>query len=138
MDQALKDDEAALCGPVLTELRRGFASPAEHDKTPSLLSACPLLAQPADLWDEAGDLGFALARKGVSVRSLDLLIATYALSHSVPILTLDSDFRLISRAGVGLQLVDPPRYLPSRPLSSQPQPKRDTCWRELWASWYCP
>ena len=106
VDQALEDDEAALCGPVLTELRRGFKSGADRNKTLSLFSACHQLVQPADLWDEAGDLGFALARKGITVRSLDLLIATYALFHRTPILTLDSDFRSMARAGVGLSLID--------------------------------
>jgi predicted nucleic acid-binding protein len=39
---------------------------------------------------------------------MDLLIATYALAHSVPVLTLDSDFAAIQRAGVGLALARPP------------------------------
>jgi hypothetical protein len=42
----------------------------------------------------------------VTVKSLDLLLAAYSLTNGVPILTLDGDFRLIARAGVGLQLVD--------------------------------
>jgi predicted nucleic acid-binding protein len=104
--RTLEDDEAALCGPVLTELRRGFVSAAERSRTIPLLLACHQLSQPASLWHEAGDLGFALARKGVTVKSLDLLIAAYALTHSIPILTLDRDFQLIARAGIGLHLVD--------------------------------
>ena len=106
VDQALEDDEAALCGPVLTELRRGFATAAERNRAIPLLSACHQLLQPADLWDEAGDLGFVLARKGITVKTLDLLVATYALSHRTPILTLDSDFRLMAQAGTGLRLID--------------------------------
>ncbi|HJX54056.1 MAG TPA: PIN domain-containing protein [Polyangia bacterium] len=104
--RTLEDDEAALCGPVLAELRRGFVSAAERSRTIPLLRACHQLSQPASLWNEAGDLGFALARKGVTVKSLDLLIAAYALTHDIPILTLDRDFQLIARAGVGLHLVD--------------------------------
>jgi predicted nucleic acid-binding protein len=105
-DRALEDDEAALCGPVLTELRRGFASAAERGKAIALLLACHQLPQPASLWEDAGDLGFALARKGLTVKSLDLLIAAYALTHTVPILTVDRDFQLIARGRVGLHLVD--------------------------------
>jgi len=106
VDRALEDDEAALCGPVLTELRRGFVSAVERSKIPPLLLACHQLPQPASLWDEAGDLGFVLARKGATVKSLDLLIAAYALAYNTPILTLDRDFQLIADAGVGLHLVD--------------------------------
>lgn len=106
VDQTLEDDEAALCGPVLTELRRGFASAVERSRTMPLLLACHQLPQPTSLWEDAGDLGFALARKGFTVKSLDLLIAAYALTHGVPILTVDRDFQLIARTGVGLHLVD--------------------------------
>ena len=106
VDHAIEDDDVALCGPVLTELRRGFKSAAERSKAIPLLLACHLLPQPASLWNEAGDLGFALARKGVTAKSLHLLIAAYSLTNGAPILTLDGDFRLIARAGVGLQLVD--------------------------------
>ncbi len=106
VDHALEDDDVALCGPVFTELRRGFRSAAERSKTIPLLLACHQLPEPASLWNEAGDLGFALARRGVTIKSLDLLIAAYALANGVPILTIDRDFPLIARAGVGLQLVD--------------------------------
>jgi predicted nucleic acid-binding protein len=34
------------------------------------------------------------------------MIAAYALTHGVPILTVDRDFQLIARSGVGLHLVD--------------------------------
>jgi predicted nucleic acid-binding protein len=40
----------------------------------------------------------------VTVKTLDLLIATYALASHVPLLTTDADFRAIARAGVGLAL----------------------------------
>jgi len=104
VDRALEGDDAALCGPVVTELRRGFTSRVERTRYVPLIEACHQLAQPTRLWDEAGDLGFALARKGVTVKSLDLLIAAYALAHRVPVLTLDRDFSLMARAGIGLQL----------------------------------
>lgn len=104
VDQTLEADDVAVCGPVLTELRRGLRTPAERRRVLPLLSGCHLLAQPPSLWEEAGDLGFALARRGASVRTLDLLIAAYALSHSVPLLTTDADFARMRRAGIPLHL----------------------------------
>jgi len=71
-----------------------------------LLAGCHLLAQPDRLWDEAGELAYALGRRGATVKSLDLLIATYALSHGVALLTADDDFRVIRRAGTGLALFE--------------------------------
>jgi predicted nucleic acid-binding protein len=102
VDELLEANEVALCGPVVTELRRGLRFPAERRKVIPLLDACHELEQPARLWEEAGELGFALARKGVSVKTLDLLIAAYALSHGVALLASDSDFDSMRRAGIPL------------------------------------
>lgn len=99
----LETDEVALCGPVITELRRGL-HPPDRAKVMPLLQACHLLEQPPDLWDAAGELGFEARRRGATVKTLDLLIAAYALSHSVPLLTKDRDFTALRRAGIPLLL----------------------------------
>jgi predicted nucleic acid-binding protein len=72
-----------------------------------LLEGCHALDQPARLWDEAGDIGYALARRGISVKTLDLLIATYAIVHDVPLLALDADFGIMKRGGLDLLLAEP-------------------------------
>jgi predicted nucleic acid-binding protein len=102
VDEALAANEAALCGPVVTELRRGLRSPSERRKVIPLLDGCHLLDEPAELWVEAGELGYVLARRGVNVKTLDLLIAAYALSHGVALLAVDSDFDEMRRAGIPL------------------------------------
>jgi predicted nucleic acid-binding protein len=102
VDELLESNEVALCGPVVTELRRGLRSPSERRKVIPLLDGCHDLEQPARLWEEAGELGYVLARKGVTVKTMDLLVATYALSHSVALLASDSDFDGMRRAGVPL------------------------------------
>ena len=109
VDAALAADEVALCGPVLTELRRGLATAAERRKVLPLLAGCHLLVQPAELWGDAGDLGYALRARGVTTKTLDLLIAAYALSHALPILTRDKDFGHMQRAGIPLLLVEAAR-----------------------------
>lgn len=111
VDQLLEGDEAALCGPIRSELLRGFRSPRERARCWPLLEACHQLSEPADLWNEAGDLGFLLARKGITVKSFDLLIATFALAHALPVLTLDRDFDFMAKAGVGLHLARPIEHL---------------------------
>ena len=105
VDAAIADNEAAVCGPVETELRRGLLNRSERNKVLPLLSACHQLSEPAELWLEAGELGFALRRRGVTPKTLDLLIATYALTHSVRLLAADTDFTNMHKAGVALQLV---------------------------------
>jgi predicted nucleic acid-binding protein len=107
VDTAIADDEAAWCGPVEAELRRGFVSPRERARVLELLSACRWLSQPDALWQDAGDLGYALRRRGLTVRTFDLLIVTYALSHGAAVLTLDSDFHAMKKKGVSVELVSP-------------------------------
>lgn len=102
VDELLASNEVALCGPVLTELRRGLRSPSERRKVIPLLDGCHELEQPAALWEEAGELGYVLARRGVTVKTMDLLVATYALSHGVALLASDSDFDDMRRAGIPL------------------------------------
>jgi len=103
VDEALANSQAALCGPVVTELRRGI-HPSQRKRVLSLLSGCPVLDQPDDLWVDAGELGAFLGRRGVSVKTLDLLIAAYALFHDVELLTGDGDFKSMLKAGIGLRL----------------------------------
>lgn len=42
---------------------------------------------------------------GVTPKTLDLLITTYALSHGVALLTTDGNFAAMRRVGVPLQLL---------------------------------
>ena len=68
VDRLLETNDVAVCGPVLAELRRGFRSAGDRDRVLPLLEACHLLAQPPSLWEEAGDIGFALRRQGIAVK----------------------------------------------------------------------
>lgn len=104
VDALIEDNEAALCGPVVTEIRRGFRSAADRGNVLPLLDACHVLDQPSRLWEEAGELGYFLGRRGATVKTLDLLVVTYALAHSLPLLTSDSDFARMKRAGLPLLL----------------------------------
>ena len=77
----------------------------ERKSVLELLDACKMLEQPPQLWEEAGELGFFLRRKGIAPKTLDLLIAVYALTHSADLLTVDKDFAAMEKAGAGLRLV---------------------------------
>jgi predicted nucleic acid-binding protein len=102
----LTQNEVALCGPIYTELVRGFRSKKERDLVLPLMSGCRFLSQPDRLWEDAGNCGFFLKRVGKTIKSMDLLIACYAMAHSTPILTLDGDFSLIKKAGFNLSIVN--------------------------------
>jgi tRNA(fMet)-specific endonuclease VapC len=104
VDEALATNDAAICGPVETELRRGLRDERERKRVLPLLSGCLTLYEPHDLWTAAGELGFRLRRRGVTPKTLDLLIAVYALNHGAALLTTDTDFLLMRKAGTPLLL----------------------------------
>lgn len=106
LDQALNDNNVAICGPVYTELLRGFKSARERDKIMPLLGACKSLTQPQDLWETAGQYGFELKRKGLALKTIDLLIACFAIAHGLPLLTTDRDFKTMQAAGIGILLIN--------------------------------
>jgi tRNA(fMet)-specific endonuclease VapC len=104
VDNALSSNDVALCGPIETELRRGLLNSKERKQVLPLLQGCHWLDTPSNLWVEAGELGYALRRRGVTVKTFDLLIATYALTYSISLLTSDTDFEQIQGANVPLVL----------------------------------
>jgi predicted nucleic acid-binding protein len=104
VDEALEDGLVSLCGPVLTQLGRGLQA-RSRGKVLALLEGCTLLDAPSELWVQAGDLGFALARHGAQVKPLNLLVAVYALTHDQLLLSAERDFRLMAKARVPLRLV---------------------------------
>jgi predicted nucleic acid-binding protein len=63
VDDLLEHDEVALCGPVVTEIRRGLRSPGDRARVLPLLNGCHVLPQPILLWEEAGKLGWYLGRR---------------------------------------------------------------------------
>lgn len=105
IEQYLAENQVTLCGPVYTELLRGFRSKKDRDLVLPLMLGCRFLSQPDRLWEDAGNCGFLLKREGKTVKSMDLLIACYAMAHSIPILTLDSDFSVIKKAGFNISIV---------------------------------
>ena len=102
VDGLLQMNEAALCGPVITELRRGFRSRSDRARVLLLMKGCRYLAEPDRIWEEAGDLGFVLREKGLQLKTLDLLIASYALAYRCPILSDDRDFLRMNKVGIPL------------------------------------
>jgi predicted nucleic acid-binding protein len=52
------------------------------------------------LWAEAGDLGLALRRRWGSPKTMDLVIATCALVHSLELLMADAGFAVMKEVGV--------------------------------------
>lgn len=88
------DDAALRCGPVELELRHGLRR-GEVGEVVRVWYGLQLL--PTDELDftSAGDLLRDLREGGISIPSMDALIATLALRHQVPLLAVDRHFDIV-------------------------------------------
>ncbi|MGH7947302.1 MAG: PIN domain-containing protein, partial [Opitutaceae bacterium] len=89
------DPGAHLADPVTFEILR-HATPEENKQLTQQFQTLPVLATPPDVWARAARLGQACRKAGMTVGSLDLLIATVTLHHRVELVTFDDDFQRIT------------------------------------------
>lgn len=93
---ALREDRVVTCGLIVTEVLRGARNRREQkilQENFNLLESLPFHEK--DYW-KAAILGFDLARKGVTVKTIDLLIAQLAHQHRLTLIHQDSDFEFIA------------------------------------------
>ena len=103
MDSLLADREVTMVGPVLSELLRGARSGEELGFIAERLSFLPFLDTDQSTWLQAGDLSFRLKVRGLTMAFADLVIATLAMQHAMPLYTIYQDFQRIQ----GLHLYAP-------------------------------
>lgn len=89
------DSEACLAEPIVFEILR-HANDEETRQLREQFQTLPMLSTPDDLWTEAAALGQRCRRRGATVGSLDLLIASVALHHDATLVTFDADFEQIA------------------------------------------
>lgn len=97
VSQLLDENEATLCGIIQAEILRGARSDREYRALADRLTALHYLPTAESLWTTMGSLGSQLLRKGVLVPSTDLLIASMAIQHRMPLLQKDRHFTLMAR-----------------------------------------
>jgi predicted nucleic acid-binding protein len=91
----IRAEQAVLVGVVLAELIQGCRTSKEADTILSTLSGLRFLETNFSSWKRAGELSFALRRKGVTLPLSDLIIAALALEHQCQVYTLDPHFEQI-------------------------------------------
>ena len=91
----IDDPESCLAEPIVFEILRS-ATDVEAVRLTRHFQLLPLLASPSDLWNRGVELGRACRRAGLSVGSIDLLIAAIATHHQAELVTFDADFKRIA------------------------------------------
>lgn len=93
-----------MTGVVLAELLQGARTREECSELRSGLAALTWIETTADTYARAGELGFGLRRRGVTVPITDCVLAAAAETMGGRILTLDGHFEELAREA-DLQLI---------------------------------
>ncbi|MBI4565967.1 MAG: PIN domain-containing protein [Planctomycetes bacterium] len=88
-------DRAGICSLILAEILEGIRSAKEEEEVRRRLSVVRSLPIAESVWEEAGRLGAALRRKGITVPLSDRVIAIVALRQNCPVYTVDKHFQRI-------------------------------------------
>lgn len=92
LDRLLAAGEVVMVGPVLTEIIQGSRSVNELEFFATRLTALPFLEATQQTWVNAGHLNHLLRQEGKLMALGDLVIASLALEHDMPLYSLDGDF----------------------------------------------
>ena len=92
----LMDEERVCCaGIILGELLQGAKSDKELKVLKDFLHVFEFVPETPDLWEKAGELSYAMRRKGDPVGLSDCFIAVAAKACDAEILTLDRHFGIL-------------------------------------------
>lgn len=106
MKELLRSGNIATCGIVQVEVLRGIKSRKDFDEVQDSFLSLPAIPIDEDVIKRAARWGFEMDRKGKSLPTTDLIIAT-AAHKKAGLLHLDSDFKTIAEF-FGLEEEMPP------------------------------
>ncbi len=93
--ELIETNQAAITGVVIAELLQGIKHEHEGNRLQLLLKSIHYLSTEDGDWLPAGQLARQLRNKGLTLPLTDILIATIAQRHAVPVLTLDKHFQYL-------------------------------------------
>jgi predicted nucleic acid-binding protein len=93
--QAIVSGHAVTSPVILLELLQGCRSIEERDSLRMKLESLDLLPITPVVWEQAYELGFSLRRKGLTIPTVDLIIAALALENRTLLLHHDEHFEMI-------------------------------------------
>ena len=97
IDALLKEDAVITTGMIKLEILSGARTDREFRRLNSRLDALDTLETDDELWQIACDCGFKLRRRGLTIPSTDVLIASCALQAGAILLHADAHFELMEK-----------------------------------------
>lgn len=104
--ELIDGDRICCVGLILGELLQGAKSAKELGTLKHFLQVFEFLQDTPAAWERAGELAYAMRKKGRAVGVSDCYLAAAANARGAPILTLDRHFRDLRRE-IPLQLAAP-------------------------------
>jgi len=101
LGQLLGERQIVALDLVLSEVLRGFRSDADYRKAKELMTSFRVLTSGgAEFAIRCADNYRKLRKKGLTVKSADVWIATYAIEHEIPLLHQDREFSALEPLGL--------------------------------------
>lgn len=96
LTRLIEAGEAFLDPLIRTELLQGACDRKHQQELRQLLSPIPVEKLSDDLWDESAALYLKLRESGVTLTTMDCLIAAHAILMKTPLWSLDQIFRRVT------------------------------------------
>lgn len=94
--QVLRAKNSYYTGIISLELYRGSRTKKEISILDDLFLSIEKIMEREETHKEAGLMGFELAKKGITIGTVDLLIAQLCLENDLTLFTLDQHFEIIA------------------------------------------
>ena len=95
MKQAIVSGLAVTSPIIILELLQGCRSVGERDALKIKLESLDNLSITLSVWEQAYELGFSLRRKGLTIPTVDLIIAALAIENKSLLLHHDEHYEMI-------------------------------------------
>jgi hypothetical protein len=95
--QSILSGLAATSSVIILELVQGCQTSEERDTLKNTLESLDVLSMTAEAWERAYDLGFSLRRKGLTIPTVDLIIAAIAMDNKRILVHQDGHFEMIKK-----------------------------------------
>ncbi len=102
----IKSNRAILVGMVMAEILQGIKSTTERENVESHFGALPYLEVSQTTWRSAAETAETLRSHGISLPFSDVLIATLAMEHELPVYSTDPHFTQIPHLKLHLSIHD--------------------------------
>ncbi|MBM4351664.1 MAG: PIN domain nuclease [Deltaproteobacteria bacterium] len=96
MRQTVVSGLAVTSPIIILELLQGCRSVGERDALRAKLESLDILPLNQDVWEQAYELGFSLRRRGLTIPTVDLIIAALAVVNKSLLLHHDEHYEMIA------------------------------------------